>query len=66
MEECESLDSEMTELQELASDVNSQDDEDEVEELHNRYFLKSGLHLNNGSVCICLGRVFYSEKITQL
>ncbi|KAM7391756.1 hypothetical protein PAMP_022417 [Pampus punctatissimus] len=38
MEECESLDSEMTELQELqcgASDVISQDDEDEVEELHN-------------------------------
>ncbi|XP_037536034.1 cardiomyopathy-associated protein 5 [Nematolebias whitei] len=35
MEECENLDSEMTELQELASDVNSQDDEDEVEELHN-------------------------------
>lgn len=39
MEECESLDSEMTELQELASDAVSQDDENEIEELHNRYFL---------------------------
>lgn len=39
MEECEGLDSEMTELQELqceASEDVSQDDEDEVEELHNR------------------------------
>uniref|UniRef100_A0A3Q3FJ97 Cardiomyopathy associated 5 n=1 Tax=Labrus bergylta TaxID=56723 RepID=A0A3Q3FJ97_9LABR len=35
MEECESLDSEMTELQEFQSEANSQDDEDEVEELHN-------------------------------
>ncbi|XP_017269455.1 cardiomyopathy-associated protein 5 [Kryptolebias marmoratus] len=35
MEESESLDSEMTELQELTSDTISQDDEDEVEELHN-------------------------------
>ncbi|XP_041855211.1 cardiomyopathy-associated protein 5 [Melanotaenia boesemani] len=38
MDECESLDSEMTELQECqyeASDVMSQDDEDEVEELQN-------------------------------
>lgn len=41
MEECESVAFEMTELQEFeASDVNSQDDEDEVEELQNRYFLK--------------------------
>uniref|UniRef100_A0A672HVR0 Cardiomyopathy associated 5 n=1 Tax=Salarias fasciatus TaxID=181472 RepID=A0A672HVR0_SALFA len=38
MEECESLDSEMRELQEIhseASDITSQDDEDEVEELQN-------------------------------
>uniref|UniRef100_A0A3B3BFW0 Cardiomyopathy associated 5 n=1 Tax=Oryzias melastigma TaxID=30732 RepID=A0A3B3BFW0_ORYME len=36
MEECESVAFEMTELQEFeASDVNSQDDEDEVEELQN-------------------------------
>ncbi|XP_068616874.1 cardiomyopathy-associated protein 5 [Brachionichthys hirsutus] len=38
MEECESLDSEMTELQGLqceASETISQDDEDELEELHN-------------------------------
>ncbi|XP_074525802.1 cardiomyopathy-associated protein 5 [Halichoeres trimaculatus] len=35
MEECESLDSEMTELQEFQSEANSQDDEDEVEELRN-------------------------------
>ncbi|KAK5871376.1 hypothetical protein PBY51_004260 [Eleginops maclovinus] len=38
MEECESLDSEMTELQEVrseASEALSQDDEDEVEELRN-------------------------------
>ncbi|XP_042343921.1 cardiomyopathy-associated protein 5 [Plectropomus leopardus] len=38
MEECESLDSEMTELQEFQSDASeavSQDDEDEVEELQN-------------------------------
>lgn len=39
MEECESLDSEMTDLQEFqceASEAISQDDEDEVEELQNR------------------------------
>lgn len=39
MEECESLDSEMTDLQEFqcdASETISQDDEDEVEELQNR------------------------------
>ncbi|XP_061672720.1 cardiomyopathy-associated protein 5 [Syngnathoides biaculeatus] len=35
MEECESLDSEMTEFQCEASDVINQDDEDEVEELQN-------------------------------
>ncbi|KAM9360652.1 cardiomyopathy-associated protein 5 [Symphorus nematophorus] len=35
MEECESLDSEMTELQSEASEAISQDDEDEVEELRN-------------------------------
>ncbi|XP_059192678.1 cardiomyopathy-associated protein 5 [Centropristis striata] len=35
MEECESLDSEMTELQSEASEAISQDDEDEVEELQN-------------------------------
>uniref|UniRef100_UPI0037E962AD cardiomyopathy-associated protein 5 n=1 Tax=Semicossyphus pulcher TaxID=241346 RepID=UPI0037E962AD len=35
MEECESLDSEMTELQEFQSEANSQDDDDEVEELQN-------------------------------
>lgn len=43
MEECESLYSEMTEFQEFqceASDVMSQDDEDEVEELQNRCFKK--------------------------
>lgn len=41
MEECESLDSEMTELQQFhceASEAISQDDEDEVEELQNRCF----------------------------
>lgn len=41
MEECESLDSEMTELPEFpcdASEAISQDDEDEVEELQNRCF----------------------------
>lgn len=37
MEECENLDLEMTELQEL--DAISQDDEEEVEELCNRYYL---------------------------
>lgn len=39
MEECESLDSEMTELPEFQhgpSETISQDDEDEVEELQNR------------------------------
>lgn len=43
MDECESLYSEMTELQEFqceASDVMSQDDEDELEELQNRWFTK--------------------------
>ncbi|KAM4578898.1 cardiomyopathy-associated protein 5 [Fundulus diaphanus] len=35
MEDCESLDSEMTELQALQDEAFSQDDEDEVEELHN-------------------------------
>ncbi|MEQ2282619.1 hypothetical protein AMECASPLE_002628 [Ameca splendens] len=35
MEECESLDSEMTELQEFQDEALSQDDEDEVEELQN-------------------------------
>ncbi|XP_041642370.1 cardiomyopathy-associated protein 5 [Cheilinus undulatus] len=35
MEECESLDTEMTELQGFQSETNSQDDEDEVEELQN-------------------------------
>lgn len=40
MDECESLDSEMTELQEFQSEgeAMSQDDEDEVEELQNRCF----------------------------
>lgn len=41
MDECESLDSEMTELQEFQSEVSeamSQDDEDEMEELQNRCF----------------------------
>lgn len=41
MEECESLDSEMTELQGFqhgSSETMSQDDEDEVEELQNRCF----------------------------
>lgn len=39
MEECESLDSEMTELQGFqqgSSETMSQDDEDELEELQNR------------------------------
>lgn len=39
MEECESLDSEMTELQGFphgSSETLSQDDEDELEELQNR------------------------------
>ncbi|TMS03168.1 hypothetical protein E3U43_000057 [Larimichthys crocea] len=38
MEQCESLDSEMTDLQECQSEMSeaiSQDDEDEVEELQN-------------------------------
>ncbi|KAK5616639.1 hypothetical protein CRENBAI_003047 [Crenichthys baileyi] len=35
MEECESLDSEMTELREFQDEALSQDDEDEVEELQN-------------------------------
>ncbi|CAJ1068877.1 Hypothetical predicted protein [Xyrichtys novacula] len=35
MEECESLDTEMMELQDFQSEANSQDDEDEVEELQN-------------------------------
>lgn len=41
MEECQSLDSEMTELQGFqrgSSETMSQDDEDEVEELQNRCF----------------------------
>lgn len=37
MEECDSLDSEVTEFQCEASEATSQDDEDEVEELQNRY-----------------------------
>lgn len=37
MEECDSLDSEVTEFQCEASEAASQDDEDEVEELQNRY-----------------------------
>lgn len=38
MEECDSLDSEVTEFQCEVSEVASQDDEDdEVEELQNRY-----------------------------
>lgn len=39
MEQCESLDAEMTELRDFqceASDAISQDDEDEVQELQNR------------------------------
>lgn len=36
MEECESVDSE---LQEFQDEALSQDDDDEVEELHNRYFM---------------------------
>lgn len=52
MEECESLDTEMTDLQEFEcgpSDSISQDDEDEVEELHNRCLIRlSGSYkLNN-------------------
>lgn len=41
MEECENLDSETTELQDFqceSSEILSQDDEDEVEELQNRCF----------------------------
>ena len=41
MEGCGSLDSEMTELHEFqceASETNSQDDQDELEELQNRCF----------------------------
>lgn len=44
MEECESLDSEMTELQELqceSPEATGQDDEDEVEELRNRCLIYS-------------------------
>ena len=37
MEECDSLDAGVTEFQCQASEAASQDDEDEVEELHNRY-----------------------------
>lgn len=37
MEECDRLDSEVTEFQCEASEATSQDDEDEVEELQNRY-----------------------------
>lgn len=43
MEQCESLDSEMTDLQECQSEMSeaiSQDDEDEVEELQNRCFIQ--------------------------
>lgn len=58
MEECESLDSEMTELQEFqceTSEAASQDDEDEVEELRNRCFTHSSGHtLNNLSWWITL------------
>lgn len=41
MEECENLDSETTELQDFqceSSEIISQDDEDEVEELQNRCY----------------------------
>lgn len=37
MEECDGLDAEVTEFQFEASEAASQDDEDEVEELQNRY-----------------------------
>lgn len=37
MEECDSLDSEVTEFQCEASEAASQDDDDELEELQNRY-----------------------------
>lgn len=37
MEECDSLDSEVTEFPCEASEAASQDDDDEVEELQNRY-----------------------------
>lgn len=45
MEECESPDSEVTELREFMS----QDDEDEVEELQNRFFTHTGAHKQNTS-----------------
>lgn len=53
MEECESLDPDMTELQESQSDALeavSQDDEDEVEELQNRCFIYWILKPNCGSL----------------
>ncbi len=59
MEECESLDSEITELQGFqceASEAISQDDEDEVEELHNRcftYWILKQKSLNCRSPSIC-------------
>lgn len=58
MEECESLDSEMTELQEFqcgASDTISQDDEDEVEELQNRCLIHlSGPYKLNNHNYLCI------------
>lgn len=54
MEESESLDSEMTELQEFQDEALSQDDEDEVEDLQNRYFFSLIYlltNLNNRSFC---------------
>lgn len=57
MDECESLDSEMTELQEFqseASEAISQDDEDELEELQNRCFLYWILRAELLSICVKL------------
>lgn len=67
MEECESVAFEMTELQESryeASDVISQDDEDEVEELQNRYSSKTDHNILcslkrisvERSICVCQKR----------
>lgn len=66
MEESESLDSEMTGLQEFQDEALSQDDEDEVEELQNRYFFSLIYLLTNfinRSFCFCVERFLLSLQM---
>lgn len=50
----------MTELQEFQDEALSQDDEDEVEELQNRYIYDLIYFLSNlkdGSICCCVEKI---------